>query len=244
MDWLTYLGGLVLAAVVGSVVEAVFSPIRHWLSGAFGWKPIHVHVERDPKIIWAEFPPWIEAMVWLPEQPTQDPPLDCRDWNEWASASGGCDAVKTTLRITVQAKENAAVLIESVLVDRAEGPEPYKPVTTGVVAVCPVGGADVNPKRLDIDLEMDPPVGEWLDEDGQRLRERRQISLARRETDQFLVWAHAENGDHRWTLRLNLLVNGRRQTFTIDDGGKPFRTIGRHGLAAFTWYGDTWSQPK
>ena len=226
MEGLLYIGGLVLAAVVALVVEAVFSPVRHWLSRGLGWKPVHIHVERDPTIIWATLPPWIPAQVWLPNSPTQPPPFDCREWTEWAKASGGCDAGMTTLRITVQAKENAAVLIESILADRSPGGSPYGPVATGVTALCMTGGAAVEPARLDISLEVEPIAGTWVDGDGAVLSEKRQFALDRRGTEQFLVWAHATEGDHRWTLRLLLLVNGRRQEVTVDDGGKPFRTVG------------------
>ncbi len=88
---------------------------------------------------------------------------------------------------------------------------------------------------------FDPPELRWVDVDGDT-QSPPEKALAAGESERFLVRVHAWAGAHLWVL-LHLFVDGCRETFTVDDDGRPFRTVGLSGLPSLRWYGGAWSVP-
>lgn len=235
---------LFAGAVVGWLLTALLYPLARptvVLSRRL-WRirPLDAYVERDPEIIWAGCPPWVAANFWFPTLPPSDPPDDCRSWWEWARRYNGRDAQQTTLKITVQARQDASLIIEGVRLRHAH----TQPVPeNGIVAVCPVGGASLSPRRIEINLDWNG-VGSmsWLEGD-EYLTGPPVLTLAPGEIEQFHVWAKSTNGYHEWELELLMLLNGRRLTQVINDNGKPFVTVGTAGQLMTMRSGDSWSEP-
>ncbi|MFE9426203.1 hypothetical protein ACFYNO_24965 [Kitasatospora sp. NPDC006697] len=207
------------------------------------WKirPVDAWVEQDPSNIWAGTPPWVGASYWFPGLIATAPPELATEWWGWARERSGQDAGQTTLKVTVQARDGISLIIEGVKLHvRAHRPVPEG----GVVARARVGGASMNPRRIEINLDWNG-VGSmsWLDRD-EHLAGPPSFTLAPGEIEQFHVWAQTREGYHEWELELLMVIDGHRHSQMINDGGKPFVTIGTTGQRVLAWNGSTWTDEE
>ncbi|MEU5320418.1 hypothetical protein AB0G67_27260 [Streptomyces sp. NPDC021056] len=231
------------AAVAGGFVMLLLTPVIQPLAKRleeisrriYRVKPIHIHIERDPTIVWAGFPNWIGTSVWLPEHPNSSPPEHPTDWHAWARTLGGADANLTVLKITITSRELASVVVDTPKVRSEQLPlgDPPK----GVIATQQTGGAAIDPRRIQVDLDM--PYSMWVNPHGEPL-EILSLNLSPGETEQFYLYASASVGRHKWHLELPILVDGKRQVIRIDDDGQPFMTYGTEGFENIFWQDGTW----
>ncbi|MFF8387456.1 hypothetical protein ACF053_28010 [Streptomyces kanasensis] len=223
------------------LVTAVFHPLASRLSTVSRRitriKPLTVHVETDPSLVWAGFPNWVPAFVWLPDPPTGTPPEHPTDWYAWARARGGADAAQTVLKVTVTARELASVVIECPKL-RHEF-EPLDDPPAGCVACCPTGGAAVTPRRIQVDLGLGTTT--WVDDGGSPIGPVT-LTLSPGETEQFLVFVHAHSGRNEWHLELPVLVDGKRQMIPLRDKGERFVTYGPEGFDEYRWSDGGWER--
>lgn len=222
--------GALLGVVFGVPLGAFARPLTYKLERVgrrvTNESPLLVHVERDPSVIWAGAPDWVPFSLYFENISWLSPaPLGRDDWLEWARSHGGVDAYVTQLSVTLQAKTDVAVLVENVRVrNRTQA------VTGGVILSRAVGGADLQSRHFRVDLDWGPtPLVTFEDEgDGATVP---RMKIAAGDVEQFQIWAQAQSGRHEWTLELLLLVEGRRRIVAVDDGGRPFVTVGPDGLA-------------
>ncbi|GHE93068.1 hypothetical protein GCM10014715_56720 [Streptomyces spiralis] len=238
------MNGLLISAVsvlATLIVTAVFQPLLNRITAISRRithiKPVSVHVETDPSIVWAGFPNWIPAFVWLPGRPTSRPPEHPTDWRSWAMAQGGAEAFQTALRVTVTARENASVVVDPPKVRHESHPLDVPP--RGCIALCPVGGAAVTPRRLQVDLAMGTTM--WVDEDGSPIAPL-SLALSPGETEQFLIFVNSHSGRNQWHLELPILIDGKRLLIPIKDGSKPFITYGVEGFELYRWSDPEWER--
>lgn len=204
---------------------------------------VEVHVETDPSIIWAGMPPWIGAGFLVPlEADVSSPPGHYPDWRTWARSVGGVDETLTQLRVTLTARKDLLVVVDGVRVRvhaRKHVP-PWRSIT------CGVGGADVSPRRAEVQLSgFNPPTFSWVDESGDVIAAPT-FSVSGSEAEMLHIWAYVEDEWVEWTAELLVLVDGRRQTIDINDRGRPFVTTGSQGaLSHHMWAsgGDRWDPP-
>lgn len=233
----------VLYIIMGAVAMLLLTPIIHPLSKRleitsrrfYGISPISVHVERDPAIVWAGFPNWIGAAIWLPELPADPPPEDPTDWHAWARTAGGADASITYLKVTVTCRESTSVVIDPPKVRRDRLPVEDPP--KGVVAICPVGGASITPQRIQINLDM--ASAHWVDQDGNPMSAL-SLQLEPGESEQFYIYGTADAQRFEWHIELPLIVDGKRQVKRIDDDGRRFMTHGADNHAEYLWHDGQW----
>ncbi|MEV5486905.1 hypothetical protein AB0L47_02600 [Streptomyces bobili] len=221
---------LFLAAVIHPVSKRLEALSRRW----YGVQAVSVHIERDPSIVWAGFPNWIAASAWLPELPAHAPQHPT-DWSMWAKGIGGADAAMTCLKITVTCREMVTVVVDPPKLRFEHLPlgEPPK----GVVVTCRVGGAAVEPRRIQVDLGFG--TTRWVGADGEQMQSL-SLALDKGETEQFYLFASASEGRHKWHLELPILVDGKREVIRIDDDGTPFVTYGTDGFTEYLRVDDEW----
>jgi hypothetical protein len=150
------------------------------------------------------------------------------DRDEWARSAREVNAVDARisyLKVTLQARVDAAVVIDSVRVVSHRQIE----LDRGMILVRPTGGADLEPRRVEIDFDWgETPVVTWLDNGGLPMSPP-SMKLAAGDVERFHVWAKADLGAtatwHEWSIELNILVEGVRRVFYVDDGGTPFVTV-------------------
>ena len=235
--------GALVGFLLGSTLGPLVRPWTAWLERLFrrAWRenPLLVHVEHNPSIMWAGAPPWVGASVFFAGTfPGDSPPGACTDWHQWATRRGGIDVGLTMLQVTIQAKVEAAVVIETPIV-RSKSSE----LPSGVVGTCPVGGAAMVPRHFEIDLDSFgvPTVSFRSAGDGEFIPPPSFV-LAAGEVERFQIWARASRGLHKWTLDLPLLVEGRRTTVSVADGHQPFATVGSDEASGieFFWQDGQW----
>ncbi|MCA1702130.1 MAG: hypothetical protein LC808_02215 [Actinobacteria bacterium] len=233
--------GVLIGVALTTVVVWV---VNHFLPGVFGALikrlPVRVHVEVDPANMYAGAPNWVGSSWVLPSaldpEMLGDPPTSvCRDWRPWMWPKGAFDGDYTEIRVTLQGLGESTVLVDGLLVTPIERVQPV-----GNCFACPVGGADITPRSVVVDLDSDPGVVTYADRDGGT--DRFTFTLSRGEVEVFHIRARANSFRCRWTATLLLIVDGRRQTIHVDDDGEPFRTSATKGLPRWAWYGDRWQR--
>jgi hypothetical protein len=232
--------GALVGAFVSMVAAVTFYPLTKRLEylsrRIYRLKPVSVHVERDPSIVWAGFPDWSGASAWLPEIPTGEPPSHSADWYDWARKNNGSDAYLTVFKVTITSREPVSVVVEPPKFRRAEACE--GPAMQGVIATRPVGGAAIDVRRIHIDLGTGATM--WIDPHGEP-KDVLTLILSPGETEQFYMYAQAYSGRHVWSIDLPLLVEGKRMVVPVrDKDGKEFVTYGIEGMAEYLWYGGRW----
>ncbi|MGW8356837.1 helix-turn-helix domain-containing protein [Streptomyces wedmorensis] len=165
---------------------------------------------------------------------TPPPPPEAADARNWATAQGAVDGGETLVRVSVQGKSTAAVVLQALHVRVVERGAPLPWAAYRTDDGC--GGA-VTPRRFEVDLDRPRPVARALDgydASGQEGRTLPAVSfpyaVSVAEPEELLVFAGAAGCDCRWYLELEWSSEGRRGTVRIgDEDGAPFRTSGAKG---------------
>ncbi|GHF96332.1 helix-turn-helix domain-containing protein [Streptomyces zaomyceticus] len=165
---------------------------------------------------------------------TPAPPPEAADARSWAAAQGAVDGGETLVRVSVQGKGAAAVVLQALHVRVVKRGAPLPWAAYRMDDGC--GGA-VTPRRFEVDLDRPRPVARALDgydASGQEGRTLPAVSfpykVSAAEPEELLIYAGAAKCDCRWYLELEWSSQGRRGTVRIgDEDGAPFRTSGAKG---------------
>lgn len=226
MDLFWALVGAVIGVPVGALLRPWAARLERGARAVQQDSPLLIHVERDPSMIWAGAPDWMPFSVYFPNVlRLPDPPAGRDEWLAWARRHGGVDASLTQLSVTLQAKVDAAVVIEGLKVRNDT-----RPVEQGIVLVRTTGGADLMPRQFRVDLDWESAAVVTFEDQGGNPANTPRMKIAAGDIERFHIWASAEQGWHDWTVELLLLVEGRRVVVPIDNEGAPFTTVGPHGL--------------
>ncbi|MFD3666233.1 helix-turn-helix domain-containing protein [Streptomyces sp. NPDC058659] len=169
---------------------------------------------------------------------TPPPPPEAADARSWAAAQGAVDGGETLVRVSVQGKGAAAVVLQALHVRVVERGAPLPWAAYRMDDGC--GGA-VTPRRFEVDLDRPRPVARALDgydASGEEGRALPAVSfpyaVSAAEPEELLVFAGAAGCDCRWYLELEWSSEGRRGTVRIgDEDGAPFRTSGAKGRPVY-----------
>ncbi|MEV4939969.1 helix-turn-helix domain-containing protein [Streptomyces zaomyceticus] len=223
--WLGVVGGAL--AVVGAVtLGAVLLPGKARERAAAPSPPLTWTVASD---LWKNGC----GHTYLVER-TPPPPPEAADARSWAAARGAVDGGETLVRVSVQGKSTAAVVLQALHVRVVERGAPLPWAAYRMDDGC--GGA-VTPRRFEVDLDRPRPVAravDGYDASGQEGRTLPAVSFPYKvdaaEPEELLVSAGAAGCDCRWYLELEWSSEGRRGTVRIgDEDGAPFRTSGAKG---------------
>lgn len=234
--FLGFLIGAVATSAIGWAV-AYFAP--GLLARLFPRGPVRVHVEVDPARMYAGAPPWVGSRYVFREgtaieEVGMPPTSDCREWRDWAHARGACDGDRTEIRVTIQGLAESVVLIDGLKVATVSREQP-----SGLAIRCEVGGADITPRHLTVDLDWDPAVVTFADGGGDPSLPFT-FTLGRSEVEIFHIVARSSTVRCQWIAELLLIVDGRRQVFRVSDEGRPFSTCATTGLTSYGWNRDQW----
>lgn len=165
------------------------------------------------------------------------PPPSPTDAAVWAASQGAVHGRTTDLRISVQGRGSAAVVLEALrvrMVDRSV-PAADRGIAYSTYEGC---GAILVPRHFAVDLDASRPLARSmpsndLDGPGPAIDFPYQVSL--RKPEVLLVSAQTESCTCEWYLELDWSSQGRTGTVRIDDHGRPFRTTSIEGLEQY-WY--------
>jgi hypothetical protein len=229
-------GLIVFGAVLGWAVNYFMPLVTRRAQGRTG---VLVHLETDSAIFESGEPPWIGYSFVFPHGISElgpPPPGNCPEWWAWARANQGVDAEKTKVRLTIIGDSETTVIIEALRIAVVRRTEPVD----GALVVCPVGGADLTPRHIAVELDsFAEAVTTYYDAGGDPTG-RFSFALARGEAEVFNIEAAAGRSYTEWVGELYLLVDRRRQIVHISDQGEPFRTTASSHLEPLTWTGDKW----
>ncbi|MEU1278043.1 helix-turn-helix transcriptional regulator [Streptomyces sp. NPDC005805] len=174
------------------------------------------------------------------------PPPVAADAASWAGALGAVHGGRTMVRVTLQGKGARAVVVEGVdvRVVRRQGPRPL-----GAYRMSAGCGGALTPRLFDVDLDRQRPVARPRagNDSGVPLPAVSfPYAVSATEPESLLVSARTVACDCSWYLEVRWSSGGRGGTVRVDDGGRPFRTGGTGGGAAYdydyvrrAWVADT-----
>lgn len=175
--------------------------------------------------------------TYLAERAPGAPPVPA-DARRWAVARGAVHGGETLVRVSVQGKGAAAVVLQALHVRVVERGAPLPWAAYRMDDGC--GGA-VTPRSFAVDLDRPRPVArpvDGYDASGEEGRELPAVSFPYAVTaagpEELLVSARTAGCDCRWYLELEWSAEGRRGTVRIgDEDGAPFRTSGVEGRPVY-----------
>nr|WP_237523188.1 helix-turn-helix transcriptional regulator [Streptomyces sp. SID8350] len=167
-------------------------------------------------------------LVARPPAAVPPPPAEA-DAEGWASALGAVHAGETGVRITLQGRDERAVVLEALRIRVVGRRAPADGRVHRMSSGC--GGA-LTPRTFDVDLDRERPVARSVpgNDTGEPIPA---VSFPYRvsssDPEVLLVTARAARCDCDWVAELRWSGGGRSGTVRIDDGGRPFRTSGAPG---------------
>lgn len=210
--------GIVATAFLGGLGTLVWQVTEDAGREVFDDGPISVNVTVEPSVFEAGEPPWTPYFYYIPAdlEDLTPPPADCRERRAWAWQLNGSDADETRVAVVLTGMREHQVSINNIALHVAQ----VTPLTDGVVAACPVGGASADFRGLAVDL--DQRSVQFVDETPER------ITLGKGETEGFDIYGSVRESAAviEWWLELDVIDQDERVTVRIDDDGEPFRTAG------------------
>ncbi|MFF3420714.1 helix-turn-helix domain-containing protein [Streptomyces sp. NPDC002698] len=165
------------------------------------------------------------------------PPPSAEDAEVWANAQDAVHGGETIVRVSVQGRSSAAVVLETlhVRVVRHAAPPDDGAFVYDTALGC--GGGDT-PPSFAVSLDAHTPVpravsGKKGDETLTARRLPYRVSVE--DPEVLLVKARTEHCACDWYLDLDWSSQGRTGTIRIDDHGRPFRTAGTAGLPHYSY---------
>ncbi|MFD4020941.1 transcriptional regulator [Streptomyces sindenensis] len=157
------------------------------------------------------------------------PPPVQADAASWAGALGGVHAGETGVRITLQGRDERAVVLESLRIRVVERRSPAGGRVYRMSSGC---GGSLTPRMFDVDLDASRPVARSVagNDSGDPIEAVAfpyRVSVT--DPEVFLITGRTVGCDCSWVAELAWSSGGRSGTVRIDDGGRPFRTSGIRG---------------
>ncbi|MFK4147060.1 hypothetical protein [Streptomyces sp. NPDC004065] len=173
----------------------------------------------------------------IAEPPRQVPPPAPQDAAVWAASQHAVHGRTTNLRISVQGRGDAAVVLEAlhVRVVNRIAPAAGRGSAYSMYEGC---GAVLVPRHFSVDLDARRPLARSKpgnDPDGPAPAIDFPYRVSLRDPEVLLVSARTETCTCDWYLELDWSSGGRTGTVRIDDHGRPFRTTSIEGLPRY-WY--------
>ncbi|MFG3410394.1 helix-turn-helix domain-containing protein [Streptomyces sp. NPDC048142] len=156
------------------------------------------------------------------------PPVEA-DAESWAEALGAVHAAETGVRITVQGRDERAVVLESLRIRVVERRPPAKGRVYRMSSGC--GGA-LTPRMFAVDLDVPRPVARSVagNDSGEPIEALAfPYSVSASDPEVLLITGRTVGCDCDWFAELKWSSGGRSGTVRIDDRGRPFRTSGVRG---------------
>ncbi|MET8725627.1 helix-turn-helix domain-containing protein [Streptomyces parvus] len=172
----------------------------------------------------------------LDRAPTAVPPPPVQaDAASWAGALGAVHAGETGVRVTLQGRDDRAVVLESLRIRVVERGSPAPGRVYRMSSGC---GGSLTPRMFDVDLDASRPearsvAGNDSGDPIEAVAFPYRVSVT--DPEVFLITGRTVGCDCSWVAELAWSSGGRSGTVRIDDGGRPFRTSGVRGHSALDY---------
>jgi hypothetical protein len=230
-----------LLTVPGIAAAAAFTTAVSWLAtqllvdvrGKIDVRdPLSVNVKDNPARISGFNDQPIYGMIPADVRTTGSPGPGCTGFHDWLKLNGGMDAGATKLQLIVQGKVAKPVLISEMRVKVVQ----KLPPVAGIAVGCPPA-AEASYRRIEIDLDADPPRVRYQSE-----KKNFGFTVQAGETEAFNIVATTARGHYTWLIDLDLVVAGNQSTMEIGSPSGPFETTARQSAEHWVWdYEGGWS---
>jgi hypothetical protein len=226
-----------LGAVGGKLVDDYYDDVAEAVRGD---GPLLVAAGFDSGVYsdgWAAVVPGPPGFARAGEDVT-----DCASLLEAARGAGAADVGSTWLSVLMEGRTHKDVAITGM---RATVLRRGAPLTDTHVS-CPSAG-DASAVGIAFDLDEERPVARILQDDGSAgdpYFGSSVVTFTEGEVVPFQIAGATSRSYVEWVVEVDLLVDDRRETVRIDDGGAPFRTTaGRpagdyRSFVQWAWYED------
>jgi hypothetical protein len=222
------LPGWLIPAVLSGVLALILSPVVIQA----GWRRIRrsphisVHVEKDPRLIFAHVPDWISLpqFVPLPKRLLPPPPRGpAVELAHWAQGLGGLPADIMHLEVIITAPENCHIVVQRFRVEATSAILP-----DGCVVVKPVGGASMEFRRIDVRLSSAGCATKFRARGGSETASF-DFQLGPGESAKFHLVVTVDYNDtvdlYGWEGVLDILCRGHTFSIPINDHGAMFSLV-------------------
>jgi len=217
---LIYVSGALFTALLGWSISYYLPGL---LSDSSKPPPIATDVIDNPSLIdtFSEAPQTI-LLPGVRNLRAANPPFPfCDQFRSWAIGLGGIDAGQTRFRLIVQGDSDLPVVLNGMsarIIRRISTRAASVPVECGTAG-------EVTVRSIQINLDASPPLADYRSAYGTKPFA---FTLNKGETEIFDITAQSSlpNVVTEWDLVLNVTIDGNRQTYVIEDRGKPFETAG------------------
>ncbi|WP_073742281.1 helix-turn-helix domain-containing protein [Streptomyces sp. CB02115] len=156
------------------------------------------------------------------------PPVEA-DAESWAGALGAVHAGEAGVRVTLQGRDERAVVLESLRIRVVERRSPEQGRVYRMSSGC---GGSLTPRMFDVDLDVPRPVARSVagNDSGEPIEAVAfPYSVSVTDPEVLLITGRTVGCDCDWFAELTWSSGGRSGTVRVDDGGRPFRTSGVRG---------------
>lgn len=156
------------------------------------------------------------------------PPVEA-DAESWAGALGAVHAGEAGVRITLQGRDERAVVLEALRIRVVERRSPAEGRVYRMSSGC---GGSLTPRMFDVDLDVPRPVARPVagNDSGEPIESVAfPYSVSVTDPEVLLITGRTVGCDCDWFAELTWSAGGRSGTVRVDDGGRPFRTSGVRG---------------
>ncbi|WIY80479.1 helix-turn-helix domain-containing protein [Streptomyces anulatus] len=156
------------------------------------------------------------------------PPVEA-DAESWAGALGAVHAGEAGVRVTLQGRDERAVVLEALRIRVVERRSPAQGRVYRMSSGC---GGSLTPRMFDVDLDVPRPVARSVagNDSGEPIEAVAfPYSVSVTDPEVLLITGRTVGCDCDWFAELTWSSGGRSGTVRVDDGGRPFRTSGVRG---------------
>ncbi|MFH9758975.1 helix-turn-helix domain-containing protein [Streptomyces anulatus] len=156
------------------------------------------------------------------------PPVEA-DAESWAGALGADHAGEAGVRVTLQGRDERAVVLEALRIRVVERRSPAQGRVYRMSSGC---GGSLTPRMFDVDLDVPRPVARSVagNDSGEPIEAVTfPYSVSVTDPEVLLITGRTVGCDCDWFAELTWSSGGRSGTVRVDDGGRPFRTSGVRG---------------
>jgi hypothetical protein len=226
--------GLILTTVLTTAVSWGVTAVlaRVTSSRAVEHDPIAVSLETDPSRISGISTAGVFGVIPASVHTQGSPGSGCEGFHSWLNRNHGIEAGRTSLQLVLQGESDSAVLISAMRVRVLA----KLALQDGIPVACPTAG-EAQVRSISVNLDTTPPTVDYRSNSTGTFG----FTLAKGETETFLVTASASRATYRWAIDLEVVIDGARKTLRV---GEPdgLWTTARPSGPHWEWnFRDAWS---
>lgn len=143
----------------------------------------------------------------------------------WGYGNGGVDAGLTFVELVVQGTSRKSVVLTDLRFRVQRLPAPL-----GLVVKATPGGDGIEGRIATVDLDASPPKISGMrndpDPEADGSRWSFPLRVTESEPEVLYLFAICQRHDCRWSAELHYVADGEHGVVTVDNKGRPFRTVG------------------